>query len=64
MLAWPVDGLTCLPGLFYVSFDLTKEMCERTEWTLAVVQDRQTTLVARAKALWSIEMSPSQASKA
>ena len=46
-----------------VSFDLTKAVCEQSEWTLAVIQDRQTKLVEQAKGIWNIEM-PSAAQQA
>lgn len=37
-----------------VSFDLTKEICDRTEWTIQEVEARQRRLMRVAESLWSI----------
>ncbi len=37
-----------------VSFDLTKEVCNESDWTLAIVKARQEKLLNKAKEIWNI----------
>jgi uncharacterized protein with ParB-like and HNH nuclease domain len=38
-----------------VSFDLTKEICEEADWTIAEIEKRQKRLIEVAEKLWKIE---------
>jgi Protein of unknown function (DUF1524) len=37
-----------------VSFDLTKDVCEQTEWTVSAIKDRHERLLKLAKQTWTV----------
>jgi hypothetical protein len=37
-----------------VSFDLTKEVCEKTEWTVTAIKDRHERLIKLARQTWTV----------